>query len=1293
VVLLASKSSMHEFLKRHLWWILGISSLATILLAAANGPRPMASGWTAVIVGFGLIAVLANSPIPIAQAEIDLSHSISIVLGLTLGPLPALLTLVIGLAVGYFVRSYWDPSTKRRTSAGARLRAWVTASSQQVISLAAGLAAYRAAGGNYLAPGSSAIAVGPGLVLGAAFMSAFLILYWITRAVTGTRRADRTELATLVVLVAGLPIPYAIFTAVTYSALGESALLVFGGGIAVVAPLIRGMTMSERTLKRKVQELSSLGRVSQKLPVSLDLQQLLSAIYDQVETLLRVDNFYVALYQPEAQTLSYPLAVKGGTHQHWASRPLSDRLTDRVVLSGEPILIPSHAPQALRAMGLPELDNAPEAWLGVPLVDPERVIGCLAIFHTRAGQSLSSDDQAILETIAGQAAVAVQNAVLYQETQTRAQALATLNEITASMSSTLDPDRAMALVCEALIRAGGGHQASIHLIDEERDRMFLASAEGLSDRLIDASRTLPLSDPTRSRAIRANKPVHVPDVCQADLPPALVDLMNDDGIASFTDLPLITPSGVIGLATVYFPSPSNLTSDQGELLETLVAQAALAVANARAHAATDQALQRQVDQLSRLEAIGREMASTLEPEELFRAILKHSLLAAGAELGYLAIFESKRSQLKVVASQGYALGEDSSPLPAFFPLEDGQSMERFVTGRAIQLEPHKSGPDELPWHSPQAQSVLSAPIIRWGRYIGLISVESPRPYAFGPERERFMAQLAAHAAVAITNASLYQQLEDNLLEQSLLYQASVQIANTMEVGAVAMAAADSLAVALSADGASLFRWAADRRELETLAMVVDGRPLRDPQPAVVTETISPALIHCVIESSPVDLSPDKTTSEADRAYLVEVRHAESLLAIPLVIGSQPNGLVEIYHRQRVTYDDNQIRTAQTIASQAAIALENTELFRRIRESQEHILAVLNSTQEGMVMLDESGRVVVANKQLETLTGLPLDQWVGHSIVGPDQLLAERLGYRPGEFEALIGTNQGSTFRAGQISVLEHQSPNRRTIERTVSPVVDESGELIGWLVVLRDISEAKELGETRKQLTEMIVHDLRSPLTTLLGGLKILEDSLTQDQQNSGPAAQALSVSRRSVDQMLGLVNSLLDIAKLESGDLPLTLEAVRVNDLLSELVTTYVNEANAESVFLTLNTPSKNGTELQADREKLRRVLINLLDNALKFTPPGGSIEVNLKQASDRIWISVCDTGPGIPEDLREQIFEPFVQVPGVAGRRRGTGLGLAFAKLAVEAHGGRIWAEGREGGGTVFTMELPLRATAPNT
>ncbi|MCK4962472.1 MAG: ATP-binding protein, partial [Anaerolineales bacterium] len=113
---------------------------------------------------------------------------------------------------------------------------------------------------------------------------------------------------------------------------------------------------------------------------------------------------------------------------------------------------------------------------------------------------------------------------------------------------------------------------------------------------------------------------------------------------------------------------------------------------------------------------------------------------------------------------------------------------------------------------------------------------------------------------------------------------------------------------------------------------------------------------------------------------------------------------------------------------------------------------------------------------------------------------------------------------------------------------------------------------------------------------------------------------------------------------------------------------------------------EVTADDEKLRRVLSNLLDNALKFTPAGGQIDLKVKCEGEEVIITVADTGPGVPEEFRERIFKRFAQVPGVAGRRRGTGLGLAFSKMAVTAHGGKIWVEDNPGGGSAFRIQLPL-------
>jgi signal transduction histidine kinase len=172
---------------------------------------------------------------------------------------------------------------------------------------------------------------------------------------------------------------------------------------------------------------------------------------------------------------------------------------------------------------------------------------------------------------------------------------------------------------------------------------------------------------------------------------------------------------------------------------------------------------------------------------------------------------------------------------------------------------------------------------------------------------------------------------------------------------------------------------------------------------------------------------------------------------------------------------------------------------------------------------------------------------------------------------------------------------------------------------------------------------------------------------------------------MLGLVNSLLDIARLERGEMELSLSPLDLRALCEELAGQYALEANELGVILRWEC-CESLPKIDVDTEKISRVLANLLDNALKFTPAGGSIELQASLEDDSVLITIRDTGPGIPEEYRETVFERFTQVPGIAGRRRGTGLGLAFAKLAVEAHGGRIWLENGLGEGSCFRLRLPL-------
>jgi signal transduction histidine kinase len=253
------------------------------------------------------------------------------------------------------------------------------------------------------------------------------------------------------------------------------------------------------------------------------------------------------------------------------------------------------------------------------------------------------------------------------------------------------------------------------------------------------------------------------------------------------------------------------------------------------------------------------------------------------------------------------------------------------------------------------------------------------------------------------------------------------------------------------------------------------------------------------------------------------------------------------------------------------------------------------------------------------------------------------------------------------------------------PVLDASGGLVGWMITVRDVTEERQLQHIRDDLTSMIVHDLRSPLTAILSGLYLLRE-VTHIADQSGIADEALTAAEQSCRKLLDLVNSLLDISKMEAG----RMELVRKPTDLAKLVANTFDQLAplAKDGNIALNSRIESGCQVLADVDKIGRVLTNLMDNALKFTPPNGQVTVRVEPMPDQagfIRCAVRDTGPGIPPEHLERIFDRFVQAPGGGGTRRGTGLGLAFCKLVVEAHGGHIWVESKEAEGSTFYFTLP--------
>jgi signal transduction histidine kinase len=275
---------------------------------------------------------------------------------------------------------------------------------------------------------------------------------------------------------------------------------------------------------------------------------------------------------------------------------------------------------------------------------------------------------------------------------------------------------------------------------------------------------------------------------------------------------------------------------------------------------------------------------------------------------------------------------------------------------------------------------------------------------------------------------------------------------------------------------------------------------------------------------------------------------------------------------------------------------------------------------------------------------------------------------------------------------EYEVPPR-TLRWLDLPVLSDATPL-GRLLVLRDVTEERLLEQMREDLTHTMVHDLRSPLTAIYAGLHLLADRESEDFTER--QHQILNVTLQGTEKMLGLVNNILDVSRLEGGRMELQHRPVSVAESIDEALRAQSPLATEKDLRLESHVPPEL-PEAWADAGLVERVLQNLVNNAIKFTPKGGVVTISARpcEAVKERWgdregfdpaqlcVSVEDNGRGISPDLQSRLFQKFVTSRHEGS---GSGLGLAFCKLAVEAHGGRIWVESQPDQGTTFTFTLPI-------
>ncbi|MFH1094145.1 MAG: ATP-binding protein [Candidatus Omnitrophota bacterium] len=344
--------------------------------------------------------------------------------------------------------------------------------------------------------------------------------------------------------------------------------------------------------------------------------------------------------------------------------------------------------------------------------------------------------------------------------------------------------------------------------------------------------------------------------------------------------------------------------------------------------------------------------------------------------------------------------------------------------------------------------------------------------------------------------------------------------------------------------------------------------------------------------------------------------------------------------------------------------------RKIKREKHRINSVLRHVAEGLIIIDNDGKVLVLNPAAEELMGVNKENKIGEHILD---------GIKEEQIISLAKDKQQEI----EIELAGPSEDTKKTLRASTAVIESEEGETIGMVSVLSDITKQKELERMKEAFVSNVTHDLRAPLISIQKSLSLFLES--NKNALSGEQKQFLEIASNNASRLTVLVNDLLDVAKLESGHVRLDYSKVKIDELASGVFD--MLGAWSQSRGVVLKKEGLESIEVDADNKLLSQALTNLVGNAIKFTKEEGSVTIKAETLEKEIKISVIDTGCGIPQDSLERIFAKFEQAKTIPtpGSPKGTGLGLTIVKEIVQLHGGKIWIESEIGKGSKFIFLLP--------
>ncbi len=753
-------------------------------------------------------------------------------------------------------------------------------------------------------------------------------------------------------------------------------------------------------------------------------------------------------------------------------------------------------------------------------------------------------------------------------------------------------------------------------------------------------------------------------------------------------------------------------------LETLATHIAIALENTRLNRAALSA----TDQFAALHWAGQAIINTgMELERIYTAIHTATIRLMHAEAFVIALLNEEQTGTDVV----YLVDRGQRYPSEQIPLGQGISGHVIATGEPLLISDLTQSGSFAPRHfgtSTSVCSVLAVPLRLGDRVLGMLSAQSYRPRAHSPAHQHFLETLAAYASIAIENARLFKAAQDRNAELEAVRQASLHVTSSLELDDVLQTILQNVLRLVPADDTVIFLYDTERLQFGA----AQWRSKTQPQP--FQEPRQRGITYSVASSGEKLVVPNM----AEHPLFAGTSWSGAITSLPLKIGPQVVGVMNVAFHRPHTFNPNELGALELLGDQAAIAIRNAELFEAAQRRLQELTVVHAVATAGAESTDEDELI----ERATDLIGATLYPDNFGIILLKDDVLHIHRSYRGIEQarqSRAIRVGQGITGQTAQdgqprriadirqrpdaiillpdmraelcvplkigeriIGVINAESrrenaytPNDERLLLTFAHQLTTAIEKLRLFTQVQEratelaaaLERLQELDQLKNVFIQNTSHELRTPLAIIRGYVDLLQSG--DLGALNPPQTESINIIARRTVMLSTMVEDLTVILETEAQRLQ------RVPVDLVPLIKTALEDFRivAAQARLTLNADIVAETAIiLGDSLKLRRVLDNLIGNALKFTEAGGAITVRLWADEASVFVEVADTGIGIPADKTDRIFERFYQVDGSLKRRYGgTGLGLALVKEIVEAHGGQVSVHSVLGQGSTFRITVP--------